>query len=41
MATVAGTEFGDDEYLRLSYAIDIRALEEAAGRLKSFLAQAR
>lgn len=41
VATVAGTEFGDDEYLRLSYAIDIRALEEAAGRLKDFLARAR
>jgi aspartate aminotransferase len=41
LATVAGTEFGDDEYLRLSYAIDIRLLEEAAGRLKGFLAQAR
>jgi aspartate aminotransferase len=41
LATVAGTEFGDDEYLRLSYAIDIRVLEEAAGRLTAFLAQAR
>ena len=41
VATVAGIAFGDDEHLRLSYAVDTPVLEEAVGRMKALLAQAR
>jgi len=40
VATVAGLAFGEDEHLRLSYAVDMAELEEAAGRLKELLASA-